>query len=422
MTGAPSPAQAPAFLRGLFECAVAAADPGAAVRAHLPEKPKGRCVVVGAGKASAAMAAALDTAWPDVDLSGVVVTRYGHKVPAGRIEIIEAAHPVPDDNSLLAARRIIAAVSGLSSDDLVIALVSGGGSALMTLPAGKMTLTDKQDINRQLLASGATIAEMNTVRRALSAIKGGRLAAAAAPARVLSLLISDVPGDRASDIASGPTVENPDAAGAAQDIVARYRISLPQAAKDVLHEARPVELRQTPETRIIASPSMALAAAANAARAAGVTPVILGDAIEGEAAQMGIVMAGIARSVHRLGQPVRAPALLLSGGEGTVTIGPEKPGRGGRNTEFLLALTIALAAEPDVYAIAGDSDGIDGTDDAAGAIITPETLAEARAAGLNPRAFLAAHDSYSFFDALGQLVRTGPTMTNVNDIRAILIL
>lgn len=422
MTGAPSPVQAPAFLRGLFECAVAAADPGAAVRAHLPEKPKGRCVVVGAGKASAAMAAALDTAWPDVDLSGVVVTRYGHKVPAGRIEIIEAAHPVPDDNSLLAARRIIAAVSGLSSDDLVIALVSGGGSALMTLPAGKMTLTDKQDINRQLLASGATIAEMNTVRRALSAIKGGRLAAAAAPARVLSLLISDVPGDRASDIASGPTVENPDAAGAAQDIVARYRISLPQAAKDVLHEARPVELRQTPETRIIASPSMALAAAANAARAAGVTPVILGDAIEGEAAQMGIVMAGIARSVHRLGQPVRAPALLLSGGEGTVTIGPEKPGRGGRNTEFLLALTIALAAEPDVYAIAGDSDGIDGTDDAAGAIITPETLAEARAAGLNPRAFLAAHDSYSFFDALGQLVRTGPTMTNVNDIRAILIL
>lgn len=422
MTAAPSPAQAPAFLRGLFECAVAAADPGAAVRAHLPEKPKGRCVVVGAGKASAAMAAALDTAWPDVDLSGVVVTRYGHKVPAGRIEIIEAAHPVPDDNSLLAARRIIAAVSGLSSDDLVIALVSGGGSALMTLPAGKMTLTDKQDINRQLLASGATIAEMNTVRRALSAIKGGRLAAAAAPARVLSLLISDVPGDRASDIASGPTVENPDAAGAAQDIVARYRISLPQAAKDVLHEARPVELRQTPETRIIASPSMALAAAANAARAAGVTPVILGDAIEGEAAQMGIVMAGIARSVHRLGQPVRAPALLLSGGEGTVTIGPEKPGRGGRNTEFLLALTIALAAEPDVYAIAGDSDGIDGTDDAAGAIITPETLAEARAAGLNPRAFLAAHDSYSFFDALGQLVRTGPTMTNVNDIRAILIL
>lgn len=422
MTAAPSPAQAPAFLRGLFECAVAAADPGAAVRAHLPEKPKGRCVVVGAGKASAAMAAALDTAWPDVDLSGVVVTRYGHKVPAGRIEIIEAAHPVPDDNSLLAARRIIAAVSGLSSDDLVIALVSGGGSALMTLPAGKMTLTDKQDINRQLLASGATIAEMNTVRRALSAIKGGRLAAAAAPARVLSLLISDVPGDRASDIASGPTVENPDAVGAAQEIVARYRISLPQAAKDVLHEARPVELRQTPETRIIASPSMALAAAANAARAAGVTPVILGDAIEGEAAQMGIVMAGIARSVHRLGQPVRAPALLLSGGEGTVTIGPEKPGRGGRNTEFLLALTIALAAEPDVYAIAGDSDGIDGTDDAAGAIITPETLAEARAAGLNPRAFLAAHDSYSFFDALGQLVRTGPTMTNVNDIRAILIL
>lgn len=415
--------RARAVLRCVFDAAVASADPRRAVARHLPEKPKGRCVVVGAGKASAAMAAALDAAWPDVDLKGVVVTRYGYAVPAGRIEILEAAHPVPDAMSVTAARRMLAAVAGLAADDLVIALVSGGGSALMTAPAGAMTLADKQAVNAALLKSGAPITEMNVVRKHLSAIKGGRLATAAAPARVVTLVISDIPGDDPAAIASGPTLPDPSTKADAAEIVARYGLALPPAAQAALQDGpetpKPGEIEA--DVRIIAAPYLALEAAAEAAHAEGLTPLILGDALEGEAREVGIVMAGVARSVARHGHPVAPPALLLSGGETTVTIGQGGAGKGGRNTEFLLGIALALAGAEGVWAIAGDSDGVDGTEDAAGALVTPDTLARAGAAALNPRAFLAAHDSYTFFDGLGDLVRTGPTLTNVNDIRALLV-
>jgi glycerate 2-kinase len=410
-------------LRRIFDAAVASADPAAAIGRHLPEKPEGRCVVVGAGKASAAMAAAFDAAWPDVDVSGVVVTRYGHAVPAGRIRVMEAAHPVPDEASERAARAALAAVRGLGTDDLVVALMSGGGSALMALPAGKMTLADKQAINQALLRSGATIGEMNAVRKHLSRIKGGRLAAAARPARLCTLLISDVPGDDPAVIASGPTVPDPSTLADVAEIISRFRLDLPAAAKDVLAAAeetpKPGEIAG--DVQVIAAPSQALAAAGEAARAAGLTPLILGDAIEGEARDVGTVLAGIARSVRANGWPVAPPAVLLSGGETTVTIGAGRAGKGGRNTEFLLGLAIATQGQSGVWAIAGDSDGIDGTEDAAGALVAPDTLGRGRAAGLDARQFLAAHDSYSYFDRLGDLVRTGPTLTNVNDIRAILI-
>ena len=411
-----------AALRSMFDAAVASAAAGPQVIANLPEKPKGRCVVIGAGKASAAMAAALDAAWPDVSLTGVVVTRYDHAVPAGRIEIIESSHPKPDENSLLAARKILAAVQNLTADDLVIALISGGGSSLMVQPAGAMTLDDKRAINDALLKSGANITEMNAVRKHLSGIKGGRLALAARPARVVTLLISDVPGDDPAVIASGPTVGDSTTWDDAKEIIARYAIDLPAAAKAVMAQnietPKPGSLPE--DVRMIAAPRLALAAAADAARALGVTPVILGDALEGEARELGTVMAGIARSVREHGLPVKAPAVLLSGGEGTVTIGKGAAGRGGRNTEFLLGLAVAAGANG-LYAIAGDSDGIDGTEDAAGAIVTPDTLTRGAAKGLSARAFLTAHDSYSYFSALGDLVVTGPTLTNVNDIRAILI-
>jgi glycerate 2-kinase len=412
-----------ATLRRIFDAAVASAAPAAAILRHLPEKPRGRCVVVGAGKASAAMAAAFDAAWPDVDLSGVVVTRYGHAVPAGRIRIIEAAHPVPDAASEEAARAVLAAVRDLGPDDLVVALMSGGGSALMALPAGCMTLADKQAVNEALLRSGATIGEMNAVRKHLSAIKGGRLAAAAGPARLVTLLISDVPGDDPGVIASGPTVADPSTLADVAEIVARFRLDLPGAAKAVLAagEETPKPGDIAGEVRIIAAPSLALAAAAQAAKLAGLSPLILGDALEGEAREVGTMMAGIARSVRTHGQPVAPPAVLLSGGETTVTIGRDGAGKGGRNTEFLLGFAVAAQGQPGVWAIAGDSDGIDGTEDAAGAIAAPDTLARGRAAGRDARRHLAAHDSYSYFDAVGDLVRTGPTLTNVNDIRAILV-
>lgn len=412
-----------AALRKIFDAAIASAAPGLVVAPHLPAKPKGRCIVVGAGKASAAMAAALDQAWPDVDVSGVVVTRYGHAVPAGRIRIIEAAHPVPDAASEAAARAILKAVQGLSADDLVIALISGGGSALMTLPAGAMTLADKQAVNKALLMSGATIGEMNAVRKHLSAIKGGRLAAAAQPARLVTLMISDVPGDDPATIASGPTVPDTSTLAEVDEIVARYRLDLPAAARAVLAAGQ-----ETPkpgdisgETHIIAAPALALDAAASEARRLGLAPLILGDALEGESRELGIVMAGIARSVRLHGLPVAPPAVLLSGGETTVTIGRDHAGKGGRNTEFLLGFAIAARGLDGVWAIAGDSDGIDGSEDAAGALVTPDTIARAQAAGAEARQFLARHDSYSFFAALGDLVRTGPTLTNVNDIRAVLI-
>ncbi|WP_050420857.1 glycerate kinase type-2 family protein [Bradyrhizobium tropiciagri] len=410
-------------LRKIFDAAIASADPRMTIARALPAKPKGRCIVIGAGKASAAMAAGLDAAWPDVDLSGVVVTRHGHSVPAGRIDVLEASHPVPDDSSKAAALRMLRAVEGLSADDLVIALMSGGGSALMTLPASPMTLADKQAVNRALLASGATIAEMNVVRKHLSAIKGGRLALAARPAHVTTLVISDIPGDDPAAIASGPTLPDPSTKADAQEIIRRFAIELPETAQLVLAHAdetpKPSEIGA--DVRILAAPSLALDAAARAARDEGLNPIILGDAIEGEARELGTVMAGIARSVAQHAQPGPAPAVLLSGGETTVTIGRGPAGRGGRNTEFLLGLAVALAGASNIWAIAGDSDGIDGTEDAAGALIGPDTLRRAAADRLDARAYLAAHDSYSFFDRLGDLVRTGPTLTNVNDVRAVLI-
>ena len=410
-------------LRDIFDAAVASADPAAAVLRHLPEKPRGRCVVVGAGKASAKMAAALNDAWSDVDLSGVVVTRYGQGTSAGRIAVIEASHPVPDANSVEAGRRMLAAVDGLTADDLVIALMSGGGSSLMVMPAGAMTLADKQAVNTSLLASGANIVEMNAVRKHLSDIKGGRLALAARPARVVTLAISDIPGDDPAAIASGATVADSSTLADVRDIIARYRIDLPPAAEAVLaaNIETPKWLPADNSVRVVVAPSLALTAAAQAAAKAGLTPLMLGDAIEGESRELGIVMAGIARSCRLNGCPVEPPAVLLSGGETTVTIGKGPAGRGGRNTEFLLGFAIAMAGEPDVFALAGDSDGIDGTEDAAGAIVAPDTLARARIATLDPRAYLVNHDSFSFFDGIGDLIRTGPTGTNVNDIRIVLI-
>ncbi|WP_349962776.1 glycerate kinase [Rhizobium sp. ZPR3] len=410
-------------LRRIFDAAVASADPAKVVASHLPERPQGRCIVIGAGKASAAMAAALDTAWGDVDLSGIVVTRYGHAVPAGRIEIIEASHPVPDHMSVEAASRIMECVRGLGPDDLVIALISGGGSSLLVHPAGRMTLDDKRAVNKALLASGASISEMNTVRRQLSGIKGGRLAQVAHPARVVTLVISDVPGDDPSEIASGPTVANPTTVQDAREIVARYRLSLPATALEVLVEGgapmRPESLNS--EIRMIASPGMALFAAAETARANGLTPLILGDALEGEAKEVGTVFAGIATSSKKKGFPVAGPAIILSGGETSVSLPHDSIGRGGRNCEFLLSLAIGLNGAAGIWAIAGDTDGIDGVEDAAGAIITPDTLIRLQDAGVSPRSALSLHDSYTAFKAIGDLVVTGPTLTNVNDIRAILI-
>ena len=410
-------------LRALFHTAVAAADPRVVLSAFLPAKPRGRCIVVGAGKASAAMAAALETAWPDIAMEGVVVTRYGHAVPTTRIRIAEAAHPVPDAAGMQAAADILAAVQGLSADDTVIALISGGGSALLTLPIEGVTLADKQTLNTALLGSGAPIAAMNTVRKALSRIKGGKLALAAAPANVVTVVISDVPGDDPAIIASGPTVPSLTTAADALDVLHRYGIAIAPHVRESL-EARASAPAATfkADVRMIASPLQALEACAAKARSFGWTPLILGDALEGESRELGTVMAGMAQSVLRHGHPVGRPAVLLSGGETTVTLGKDKPGRGGRNSEFLLALALALRGVSGVYAIAGDTDGIDGSDDAAGAVVTPATLSSASALSLHAGEYLRRHDSYTFFQALGDLVITGPTLTNVNDLRAVLIL
>lgn len=409
-------------LREIFMAGVASADPLTVLAAHLPKPPKGgRVVVVGAGKSAATMARAVEVAWPDVPLSGVVVTRYGHAVPTERIEVLEAAHPVPDEASEAAGRRILAAVSGLTADDLVLALISGGGSALMTVPAAGLTLEDKKAVNRLLLDSGAGINEMNMVRRRLSAVKGGRLAAAAHPARLVTLAISDVPGDDPRAIASGPTVPDVGDDAALAALVSRLEDKLPERVVRLLKADRPAAPEGAPDFRLIATPAMALEAAADKARALGLQPLILGDALEGESRELGRVLAGIALSVRRHGHPVKAPAVLLSGGETTVTIGSTAPGRGGRNTECLLALALALKGEAGIFAVSGDTDGIDGTEDAAGAMITPDTLARAAAAGFDPASTLAGHDSYSLFAATGDLVVTGPTLTNVNDLRAILI-
>jgi len=412
------------LLRRMFDAAIDAAQPARCLPPHLPPPPRGRTVVVGAGKASAAMARAFEAHWPG-EVSGIVVTRYGYAVPCERIEIVEAAHPVPDAAGMSAARRILDLVRGLTADDLVVALISGGGSALLVQPAPGLTLDDKQAVNRALLKSGATIGEMNCVRRHLSAIKGGRLAAACHPAAVVTLLMSDVPGDDPIDIASGPTVADPTTCADALDIVRRYAIDVPAPVRRVLESragesVKPGDPRLArAATRMIAAPQASLEAAAAVARAAGVTPMILGDAIEGEAREVGTVMAGIAHQVAQHGQPLPPPCVLLSGGETTVTV--RGGGRGGRNVEFLLALALALDGRPDVHALAGDTDGVDGQDEIAGAIVTPDTLARAWALGLRPRDRLADNDGHGFFGALGDAVVTGPTLTNVNDFRAILV-
>jgi glycerate-2-kinase len=413
-----------ALLRSLFDAAVASADPALRVAPALPERPRGRTLVVGAGKASAAMAAAVDRCW-DGDLSGLVVTRYGHAVPAGRIEIVEAAHPVPDAAGELAARRMLDLVAGLGPDDLVLCLISGGGSSLLAAPLPGLTLADKQAINRALLRSGAAISEMNCVRRHLSATKGGRLGATCHPARVVTLLISDVPGDDPAVIASGPTVPDSTTCADALAIVERYGIILPDAARALLESGagetvKPGDPRlPRPDIRMIATPQTALEAAASRAFEAGIAAHILGDAIEGEAREVGTVMAGIARQVALRGQPVRPPCVLLSGGETTVTMRGD--GRGGRNVEFLLGLAAALDGVPGIHALAADTDGVDGAEEVAGAYLAPDTLRRAEVMGLRLPDALARNDGHGFFGALGDAVVTGPTLTNVNDFRAILV-
>ncbi len=415
----------PEFLRELFKAALAAADPALAVPNNLPPPPSGRTIVVGAGKAAAAMARAVEDNWSG-PLTGLVVTRYGHAVECRHIEVVEAAHPVPDLAGRKAAARILETVQGLNADDLVLCLISGGGSALLALPAPGLTLEDKQGINRALLASGADIAQMNCVRKHLSAIKGGRLAAAAAPARVVTLVISDVPGDNPAIIASGPTVPDPTTLDDARAILERYGIAPPRGVLEHLTKSeaetpKPGDPRlDRAETILIARPQDALEAAAAHAEAAGITPVILGDALEGEARDMARDMAGTALEVRCDGRHDAPPCVLLSGGEATVTV--RGKGRGGPNVEFLLALAIALDGAPGIFGLACDTDGIDGTEDNAGALIGPDTLTRAREAGLDPAARLADNDGYGLFAGLGDLVMTGPTLTNVNDFRAILVL
>jgi glycerate 2-kinase len=415
------------LLRDMFEAAIAVASPDKAVPANLPEPPAGRTIVVGAGKAAASMARAVETRWPpDKPLSGLVVTRYGHGVgPLRRIDVVEAAHPVPDAAGQKAAGRILDLVRGLGPEDLVLCLISGGGSALLSLPARGITLDDKQALNKALLRSGANIHEINCVRKHLSAIKGGRLAVAAAPARIVSLIVSDVPGDDPSVIASGPTTPDATTLADAKAVLRRYGIVPPPSVQARLDDSK----AETPkpgdpafarsETRIIAAPQASLEAAAEVAAQAGYRPLILGDAIEGEAKEVGKVMAAIARQIAVHGQPASSPCVLISGGETTVTV--RGAGRGGRNVELLLSLAIQLDGRPRIFAIAGDTDGADGAEEVAGAIVTPDSLERARRAGLNARAVLADNDAHNFFRVLGDQVVTGPTLTNVNDFRAVLV-
>jgi hydroxypyruvate reductase len=434
MSHVPSPHTDPrGFLRALYDAAVSRALPGDVTAPYLPTPPTGRTVVVGAGKAGGAMAQAVDRLWPaDAPMSGLVVTRYDHVPPdykanPGRIEVVEAAHPVPDEAGRVAARRIAEMVQGLTADDLVLCLISGGGSSLLAMPADGLTLEDKQAVNKALLHSGAAIDEMNCVRKHLSAIKGGRLARLCAPARVVTLLISDVPGDAPEVIASGPSVPDPSTCADALAIIKRYGITIPEVARRGLESGA----FETPKpgdaifdghvVHMIATPQQSLEAAAAVARAAGLDAHILSDEIEGESREVGKVHAALARSVARRGAPFARPCVILSGGETTVTV-KSKGGRGGRATEFLVGCAIALQGEPGVHVIAGDTDGIDGVEDNAGAIVTPDSLARAASLGLKAADFLDRNDAYNFFKPLGDLVVPGPTFTNVNDFRALLIL
>jgi hydroxypyruvate reductase len=413
------------LLLTMFEAAVGAASPDRCLPPHLPPRPAGRTIVVGAGKAAGAMAKAVEDHWQG-PLEGLVVTRYGHGAPCRSIEVVEAGHPVPDAAGQEAAERILERVQGLTADDLVLCLISGGGSALLALPAPGVALADKQSINKALLKSGATISEMNCVRRHLSAIKGGKLAAAAAPARVVALMISDVPGDDPCVIASGPTVADPTTAAEALAILGKYNIAAPQHVLAHLRSPQ-AETLKPGDPRLagvanvmIATPQMSLEAAAAAARSAGAEPLILANAIEGEARDVALVHAAIARQSYDFGQPSPPPCVLISGGETTVTV--RGGGRGGRNAEFLLALGVALDGHPGIHALAADTDGIDGTEDNAGAVLGPDSIARAAAVGVAAKARLADNDGYGFFSALGDLVVTGPTRTNVNDFRAIIVL
>ncbi|USG63080.1 glycerate kinase [Sneathiella marina] len=417
------------FLKSLFDVAVAAADPMACLPAHLPNPPKGRTIVIGAGKAAASMAKAVEDNWQG-PLTGLVVTRYAHGLPLKNIKVVEAGHPMPDIEGAKAADEILELLTDLSEDDLVLCLVSGGGSSLLAKPGGTISLAEKKQVTRELLACGANITEMNILRKHLSAIKGGRLALATAPAQLMTYMISDVPGDDPAIIASGPTVPDVSTSADALAVLSKYKISAPQSVLSFLGSAN----SSTPgpghpafknsKTIMITTPQVSLQAAAEAAKAHGITPVILGDSIEGEARDVAQVFASIVRQTADHDQPAAKPCVLLSGGETTVTVRESdgKPGRGGRNCEFLLSLLVSLDPMPDAYALACDTDGIDGTEDNAGAMVTPTSLERAASNSLDAREYLARHDSYTFFETLGDLIKTGPTRTNVNDFRAILII
>lgn len=413
------------LLQQMFEAAVRSARPESCIPEHLPDPPSGKLIVTGAGKASAAMARAFEDAWEGEIAAGLVVTRYGYEVPCRRIEIVAAAHPVPDEAGCAAAARMLQLVQGLTPEDLVLCLISGGGSALLPLPLDGVSLEEKQELGRELLRSGASIGEINCVRRHLSAIKGGRLAAACHPARVITLAISDVPGDNPADIASGPTVADATSCADALAIIRRYRISLPDQMLQCFltgagESVKPGDPRLArADYRLIATPQAALEAAAKVARDHGIAAHILSDRMEGEAKDVGKVMAGMALQVARRSQPFAAPCVLLSGGETTVTV--RGNGRGGPNVEFLLSLGVALDGEKGIHALAGDTDGVDGQEEVAGAWLAPDTLRRAWEQGMNPKASLDDNDGHGFFRSLGDSLVTGPTLTNVNDFRAILI-
>ena len=430
-------AQPRVFLRALYNAAVKRALPLHNTAAYLPPPPNGRTIVIGAGKAGGAMAQAVEALWPaDKPLTGLVVTRYHHipERPAGlpsRIEVIEASHPVPDAAGLQASERILSLLQNLTADDLVLCLISGGGSALLTLPAEGLTLEDKQRINRNLLNSGANIGEMNCVRKHLSRIKGGRLAAACAPAQVVTLTISDVPGDDPSVIASGPTVPDVTTCADALAILKRYRIEVPQAVlaaltSGALETPKPGPAFDGHQVHMIATPQQSLQAAAELARRAGIHAYVLSDEIEGESREVGKVHAALARAAAHGTSPFQTPCVILSGGETTVTIRKQAEGtpkgRGGRAGEFCLGLAVALQAHQRVWALAADTDGIDGIEDNAGAVVCPDTLQRAMQQGMKPSEYLDRNDAYGFFQALDDLVITGPTHTNVNDFRALLVL
>lgn len=414
-----------AILESLFDAAVAAADPRQAMAAHLPPRPEGRTVVIGAGKGSAQMGAAFEDLW-DGPIDGVIVTRYGYASPCRHLRVLEAAHPVPDAAGLDATAALLSAVADLTADDLVIALISGGGSALLPAPPGALSLADEAALNAALLASGAPIAAMNAIRKQVSRIKGGRLAAAAHPAKVVSLIVSDVPGDNPAEVASGPTIADERDRALALRLVENYRIDLPPAVAAHLADAaedapRPEDQSfARDEVQVVASARLSLEAAAQLAEAQGIPAVILSDAIEGEARDVGLVHAAIAREIATRDRPHKRPVVLLSGGETTVTL-RGKPGRGGRNTEFLLSLASALDGTAGITALAADTDGIDGSEDNAGAFADGTTATQMRVAGIDPARALAGHDAWTAFDATGDLFVPGPTGTNVNDFRAILI-